>query len=312
MARKLPPLNALRAFEAAARHLSFLKAAEELSVTPGAVSQQVRTLEEQLGVTLFRRLSRGVLLTDAGQRYGKRIGDLLDGVAAATLELRRDSGAAPLTISTSSSFAARWLIPRLGSFRLSHPGAPVRVLAENKLTDFAVEPVDVVIRHGAGGYPGMAENLLFRERVFPVCSPRLPNPARPLRRLADLAHHTLLHDEPEDGTADYDWRRWLAAVGAEDVEVRPGPGFTYTHMVLQAAVAGQGVALGTSVLAADDLAAGTLIRPLAEAVDHPYAYWLVCPLATAEAPRIKAFREWVLTEARAFLAREAALVTASA
>jgi len=304
MVRKLPPLNALRAFEAAARHLSFLKASEELHVTPGAISQQVRALEEQLGVTLFRRMTRGVLLTDAGQRYGKRIGELLDGLVAATVDLQRDDAAGALTVSTMPSFAARWLIPRLGAFRIAHPSIALRVLAEGDLTDFAVENVDVAIRFGPGRYPGLVSELLFHEEIFPVCSPKLLNSGAPLRRLADLVNQTLLHDEPGAGYHDLNWRNWLEQVGASEIEPPPGPGFTYTHMTLQAAVAGQGVALGTTVLASDDLASGSLIRPLKESVTSSYSYWLVCPPGSLDRPKAKAFHDWVISEGARFIAAE--------
>jgi LysR family glycine cleavage system transcriptional activator len=303
MARLLPPLNALRSFEAAARHLSFIKAGEELFVTPGAISQQVRQLEDQLGVKLFRRLTRGVLLTDAGQRYARRIAALFDGLATATREVRRDSSTAVLKVSSATSFAARWLIPRLGLFRQAHPGIVLQVLADNKLTDFTQDDVDLGIRFGPGGWPGLKAWFLFKEEVFPVCAPKLLAGPVPLTQVADLALHTLLEDEADDDLSwDLSWERWLTAVGAGDVRVKPGLRFTYAHMALQAAVAGQGVALGTSVLAADDLAIGNLVRPLAEAAPSRFAYWVVCPEDAAERPRVRAFREWITAEAKRFLA----------
>lgn len=302
MVRPLPPLNALRAFEAAARHLSFLKAAEELHVTPGAISQQVKQLEDHLGIILFRRLPRGVLLTEAGQRYGKRIGEILEGIVAATVDLQRDEAAGILTVSAMPSFAARWLIPRLGLFRLAQPGISLRVVAEGDLTDFAVENVDVAIRYGPARYQGLASELLFPEEIFPVCSPKLLAGPTPLRRIADLVNFTLLYDEPGAGYHDLNWRRWLAQVGAPEIEPSPGPAFTYTHMTLQAAVAGQGVALGSTVLAADDLASGSLVRPLPESVTSPFAYWFVCPPASLGRPKVKAFHDWVLAEGKSFVA----------
>ncbi|HVJ53855.1 MAG TPA: transcriptional regulator GcvA [Aliidongia sp.] len=296
----MPPLNALRAFEAAARHLSFLKAAEELHVTPGAVSQQVKSLEDMLGVKLFRRLPRGVLLSDAGQRYGQRLGELFDGIAGATNELRRDSAPGVLTVSTTTSFAARWLIPRLGGFNLAHPGIMVRISAENAMTDFATDDVDLGLRYGGGVYPGLRSELLFAEEIFPVCSPALL--ARtPLETLDDLQHVTLLHDEPYLGSHEVDWESWLAARGAGHIEIRPAPRFTHTHMSLQAAAAGMGVALGTNVLAAEDLASGVLARPFTDSVPSRHAYWLVYPQAWADRPKLKSFRDWVLEEGQRFL-----------
>ena len=301
MARRLPPLNALRAFEAAARHLSFLKAAQELHVTPGAVSQQVKGLEAQLGLTLFRRLTRGVLLTDTGQLYAKRLGELFDGIDAATRELRRGEVAPVLTVSALPSFAARWLIPRLGCFNLGHPEITMRVIAESSPPDFVNSDADVAIRYGTGLYPGLVGAQLFPGIIFPVCSPRLMEGAHPIRTLADLAHHTLLHDEPYPGFEELSWKSWLAAVGAGSVEDRPGPIFSFTHMSLQAAASGQGVALGTAVLAGDDIAAGRLIRPLPHEVTSKTAYWLVCPPAAAERCKVRAFRDWVAAEIGRFL-----------
>ncbi|HLI13688.1 MAG TPA: transcriptional regulator GcvA [Alphaproteobacteria bacterium] len=300
MARRLPPLNALKAFEAAARHLSFLKAADELRVTPGAVSQQVKALEAQLGLALFRRLPRGLLLTDAGQRYGKRLDTLFDGIEAATRELARDEAAGVLTVSAMPSFAARWLIPRLGAFTLAHPEINLRVLAETGFTDFANTDVDLAIRYGPRRDPGLTAELLFPRTVFPVCSPKLMAGSHPIRSLADLAHHTLLHDEPYPGYEDFDWTRWLAAVGARNIDARRGPVFVFTHMSLQAAAEGQGVALGTTVLAGDDIAAGRLVRPLPHEIKSNNAYWLLCPPAMAERRKLRAFHDWIMAEVHRF------------
>ncbi|HLY78601.1 MAG TPA: transcriptional regulator GcvA [Caulobacteraceae bacterium] len=302
MARPLPSLNALRVFEAAARHLSFLKASEELHVTPGAVSQQIRALEDELGVKLFRRFTRGVLLTDPGQRYARKISQLFDGLTAATRELRRDSPSAELKVSTVASFAARWLIPRLGAFRRAHPKFALSVEADDSVTDFAVDDIDLAIRYGPGGWPDLISELLFREEIFPVCSPKLLEGPVPLKTVADLSRHTLLDEETAETYSDRIWDFWFDSVGA-DSENRPKPGlrFTYAHMALQAAVAGQGVALGSTVLAADDLALGNLVRPLAESTMSRYAYWFVCPPDAADRPKVKAFREWVTAEAKRFV-----------
>ncbi|HLZ66346.1 MAG TPA: transcriptional regulator GcvA [Aliidongia sp.] len=300
MTRRLPPLNALRAFEAAARHLSFLKAAEELHVTAGAISQQIKTLEDHLGLKLFRRQPRGVLLTDAGQRYGKRIGHLLDEIAGATRDLARQSGGAVLTVTTMPSFAARWLIPRLGAFGRLHPEIAVRTLADDKLATFKDDDVDVAIRFGTGKYPGLICDFLFREEVFPVCSPRLLEGSRPLDRLEDLEHHTLLHDEPHPGLHELEWSAWLGTRGIHHIDAHQGPRFTYTHMSLTAAAMGQGVALGTSVLCADDLESGRLVRPFPDTIVADFAYYLVFPPMALERPLVAAFRGWMLEAAAAF------------
>jgi len=302
MSRRLPPLNALRAFEAAARNLSFLKAAEELSVTAGAVSQQIKTLEDHLSLKLFRRQARGVLLTDAGQRYGKRIGELLDQIAAATRDLGRQSGGKVLTVTTMPSFAARWLIPRLGAFGRLHPEIAVRTLADDKLATFKDDDVDVAIRFGAGHYAGLTADFLFREEVFPVCSPRLLEGTVPLERLEDLAHHTLLHDEPHPGLHELEWSAWLAKRGIRHIDAHQGPRFTYTHMSLTAAAMGQGLALGTSVLCADDLESGRLVRPFADTIVAEFAYYLVFPPMALDRPLVVAFRDWMLEAAANFTA----------
>jgi LysR family glycine cleavage system transcriptional activator len=304
---RLPPLNALRAFEAAARHLSFLKAAEELHVTPGAISQQVKSLEDQLGQALFRRLPRGVLLTDAGQIYGRRLAEIFDQIRSATAELKRDAEPDDLTVSTMLTFAARWLIPRLGRFNLAHPDITVRVLADGKLTDFNTESVDLALRYGAGDYAGLHVDLLFNEIVFPVCSPALMQGPHPLRSLHDLRHHTLLHDEPGPSYHNLRWETWLASRGVHDIDTRPGPQFSYTHMSLHAAVSGLGVALGSDVLADEDLQSGKLIRPFSDGVPSEHAYWFVCPPRALERAKVVAFREWILETGRQFSAGQNAV-----
>ncbi|MDJ1160154.1 transcriptional regulator GcvA [Chelatococcus sp. SYSU_G07232] len=302
MRRRLPPLNAVRAFEAAARHLNFQKAGEELGVTAGAVAQQVKALEGWLGRPLFRRLpSKGVALTDAGQRYAPAIGELLDGLADATARFTRDVSNV-LTVSTVPSLAAQWLIPRLGAFRRLRPDLDVRVLASIGLTDFAREDVDIVIRLGRGVYPGLHVDFLMDEVFFPVCSPGLAeDPARPLREPADLRHHTLLHEPPSPEIPEHvTWRRWLEAAGVADiVDAEHGPRFSHTFLALQAAISGQGLALATSALIGDNLAAGRLVRPFPQEVRGPYQYYIVCPEAAAAAPNIAAFRAWLKDEAAA-------------
>ena len=302
MPAKLPPLASLRAFEAAARHLSFAKAAEDLLVTPGAVSQQVKQLEDWLGVALFRRLPKGVLLTDAGQLYGSELREAFARLAAASERVRRHAASPVLTASMPPSLAARWLIPRLGGFRARHPDIDVRVEVNPAPTDFARENVDLAIRHGPGpSWPGLRSELLFPQVVFPVCSPRLLEAGPPLRAPADLARFTLLH---EDLWADslgrlhvIGWGAWLAAVGAGEVDASRGPRFAQTHMSLQAALAGQGVALADQVVAGEDLRAGRLVRALPQEVAADSGYWFVCPEGIVAQPRVAAFRAWLLEEA---------------
>ena len=294
--RRLPPLNALRAFEAAARHGSFHAAADELAVTPGAVAQHVKALEAWLRLPLFRRLpSRGVVLTQAGHRYAASVSRVLDELAEATRRLVQQDNAHVLTVSTIHSFAAQWLIPRLGAFRAGNPGLDVRVVASNAVTDFAREEVDLVIRYGRGGYPGLVSELLMEESFFPVCAPALAaGGEHPLRQPEDLVHHTLLHEESDVTIPDMGgWPQWLAAAGVRGIDPRRGPRFTHTFLALQAAAGGQGVAIVTSVLIGDDLASGRLVRPFGPDVPSPYSYYLVCPPAAAELPKVQAFGRWI-------------------
>ncbi len=285
-------MNALRAFEAAARHLSFTRAAQELSVTQAAISHQVKALEERLEVTLFRRLNRRLLLTDAGQAYLPPVRDAFDRLADATARLRAHDSTGLLTVSVLASFAAKWLVPRLGKFREAHPHIDVHVAPSDHLTDFAAENVDVGIRYGRGEWPGLRADRILTENLFPVCSPQLLAGPHPLCTPADLRHHTFLHDDMR-----IDWRMWLVAAGVDDVDPSGGPSFTDSSMLVQAAVEGQGVALARSALAADDLAAGRLVKPFDISLPSEAAYYVVCPEAASERPKIAAFRAWLVAEA---------------
>jgi len=309
MARRLPPLKAIPAFEAAARHLSFERAGQELAVAAGAVAQQVKALEAWLGLPLFSRLrSRGVALTSAGRRYADALGPLLDSLVETTARIQRPENANMLTVSTLGSLAANWLIPRLGSLRREQPTLDVRVQVAEHRTDFAREDVDVAIRFGHGHYPGLRSDFLMYETLFPVCSAALMNdPERPIREPADLRHHTLLHEDMGPNVAFYvDWPKWLASAGVADViDASRGPRFSHTFLALQAAASGQGVALATSVLIGDAIEAGRLVRPFAHEVRGPYEYYLVCPEATADRPQIRTFREWVLVQSAPMRAEQA-------
>jgi LysR family glycine cleavage system transcriptional activator len=306
--RRLPPLTSLRAFEAAARHLNFEKAGDELAVTASAVGQQVKSLEAWLGRPLFVRLpSKGVALTGLGERYAASISEVLDHLNEATARALRPDSSNVLTVSTLPSFASGWLIPRLGSLRERHPDLEVRVSVSTALTDFAREDVDVAIRSGRGGYPGLRADLLMDETFFPVCSTALLNdPERPLREPSDLRHHTLLQEILDRGMPDYymTWSRWLTAVGVDGFDATRGPRFSHTFLALQAAASGQGVALATNVLIGDYLEAGRLARPFPHEVQGPHRYYVVCPEATADRPAIAAFRNWLLEVAAPMQASE--------
>jgi LysR family glycine cleavage system transcriptional activator len=301
MTRRLPPLTAVRAFEAAARHLSFTRAAAELNVTQTAISHQIKALEERLGVRLFRRLPRGLVLTEQAQVYLPDVRDALDRIAAATERLTREQESGVLTVSTMPSFAAKWLVPRLGRLRQSHPGIDLRISATLQLVDFSRDDIDVAVRCGRGHYPGLRADRLFTEDVFPVCSPRLLEGPHPLRTPDDLRHHVLLHDV-DTGRVQFThatgpWRYWLEVAGVAGIDLDHGLIFEDTNLLLDAAIAGHGVALGRSVIAAADIAAGRLVRPFELSVPFGLAYYLVYPEANAERPRVRAFRDWLLAEA---------------
>ena len=299
MARNLPPLNSLRAFEAAARHLSFTKAAEELHVTPAAISHQIKALEEQLGVPLFRRLTRALRLTQAGQSALPPMRDGFEKLADAVDLLRAHEESGAITVSLDPSFAAKWLVPRLDRLRAAHPDLDVRLDATDKLVDFQRDNVDLAIRYGSGNYPGLEAERLFSEEIFPVCSPKLLEGPAPLEQPDDLRHHTLLHLDwdMEDVTAPT-WRMWLLAAGIDHIDFTRGPGFSISSLALQAAIEGQGLALANSVLVADDLAAGRLVVPFDLSVCRPldFAYHIVVPKRTADLPKVVAFKTWLLDE----------------
>jgi LysR family glycine cleavage system transcriptional activator len=286
---RLPPLNALRTFEAAARHLSFTRAAAELSVTQAAVSHQVKALESHLGFPLFRREPRRLLLTDQGQLYGQALRDVFARLHEATARVREPGVRQILTISVIPSFAARWLVPRLGELQAALSDIDVRVAPDREAADFAADGVDVGIRFGFGRYPGLRTWPLFTDEAFPVCSPAV---ARQLRRPEGLRRHTLLHDDSHEG-----WTRWLRAAKVRGVDPERGPIFTDAALLLDACSAGQGIALGRKVLAAADLAAGRLVRPFWRAIPVDRAYFLVCPERLADVPKVARFRAWILAEA---------------
>jgi LysR family glycine cleavage system transcriptional activator len=292
MSRSLPPLNALRAFEAAARHLSFTTAASELNVTQAAVSHQIKALEERLGLKLFRRVGRNLLLSDAAQAYLPEIAAAFDRIAGATRRLHQYDAAGVLSATVLPSFAAKWLLPRLGRFRAAHPEIDLRISSSVETVDLMREDFDIALRAGSGDYPGMRADAILSESFFPVCSPALLAGPLPLCAADDLRHHTLLHDEPRDL-----WQLWFKMVGIADIDATRGPGFSDSGMLIWAAIEGQGVAIAKGTLAADDLRAGRLVRPFGQSMPADFSYWLVCPEASADRPKIVAFREWLLAEA---------------
>src|SRR6266850_7454028 len=291
MLRRLPPLNALKAFEAAARSESFTRAAEELSVTQGAVSHQVKALEATLGIKLFNREHQQLVITEAGRDYLAVIRDALDRVAVGTERLVQRQSSGSLTISTSPDFAAKWLVHRLARFAEAHPDIDLRVSATMHHVDFAREEVDLAVRHGDGNWAGLHVERLSGEQLFPICSPKLVD-GRRLSKPADVLKFPLLHLDTRN-----DWPTWLDAAGVPDAEVPHGPVMNRASMLIDAAVDGQGIALARTTLAAWDLINGRLFRPFTEALRLSKTYWIVCPKATAMLPKVKKARDWLLAQA---------------
>jgi len=292
MRPRLPPLNALKAFEAAARHESFTRAAEELCVTQGAVSHQVKALEAELAIKLFNRERQRLIITEAGKDYLTVVRDALDRIAVGTERLLQRQNAGVLTVSTSPDFAAKWLVHRLGHFADAHPGIDLRVSATLHHVDFAREEVDLAVRHGEGSWPGLDTVRLSAEQLFAVCSPKLISGRRRLNKPADILNFPLLH---LDSRAD--WTNWLQAAGLDGADVMHGPVLNRASMVIDAAINGQGIALARTTLAAWDIINGRLVRPFSESLRLSKTYWIVCPKATATVPKIVTFRDWLLAEA---------------
>ena len=288
--KSLPPLSAIRAFEAAARHLSFTRAAEELGMTQAAVSYQVKLLEERLGGPLFLRGPRGVTLSEIGRRLAPAATEAFGRLRAAFDELN-DTADGVLAITAVNTFATKWLVPRLGGFHVEHPGIAVKLDVTSHLADFAREEVDVGIRQGRGDWPGLAAHQLFPVAFTPMASPRLLEGAGPLESPADLLKLPLI--DPTDPW----WLDWFVAAGvaAPDLSLRTEMRVFNQHLAASAALAGSGVAILTPALFAEDLAARRLAQPFPFVQDSGESYWLVYPEARRRSPKIRAFRDWLLT-----------------
>ncbi len=309
---RLPPLNSLKAFEAAARNLSVKKAAIELNVTSAAVSHQIRTLEEYLGVQLFRRYNRAMELTDVAKAALPKLGEGFDCLAAAVAHLRSQQGGGSLTVSAAPSFASRWLMPRLHRFIAAHPEIDVRIsarmrrisvdgkgdVAERATVEAWLSDSAVAILYGRGHVPGIKIERLIDLSITPICSPKLLTGEHPLKEPADLRHHLLLHDDTGEL---YDnepfWTRWLHAAGVTDVDMNKGPHFSHAVLAFEAAIDGVGVLASMPVLAAEDIASGKLVAPFNLAVNLPDGYYMACSEHADERLPVRAFRNWLRNEA---------------
>jgi LysR family glycine cleavage system transcriptional activator len=309
MPDRLPPLNALRAFEAAARHRSFKRAAEELFVTPAAISQQVKSLEEYLGVELFRRLTRAIELTPAAEAMLPKLREGFDCFATGLAHARRAEERGRIAVEAPPNFAARWLMPRLRSFTTSYPQYDLRLIGtlraiDNPDDDSPPDPgradaeARVAVRYGKGEYPGSVVDLLFTPSYVPVCSPKLLGRGPPLRKPSDLRNHTLIHDDSSPGDEERPgWEEWLAIAGAKGVDGTRGPRFSNASLVHEAAIDGVGVALALRPLVDSDIEEGRLVVPIERAVPTDFAYYLVTPEALIAHPVASTFRRWLTAQA---------------
>jgi LysR family glycine cleavage system transcriptional activator len=292
MNARLPSLNGLRAFEAAARHLSFTQAASELNVTQTAISHQIRRLEEELGIRLFIRKNRALSLTPEAREYLPGIRAAFNDLRLATDRLLRKDDDKVLTISTLASLAAKWLLPRLSAFQEAHPDIDVRITTSTGLVDFRNGDVDAAIRYGRGHWPGLRAAWLMADEMFPVCSPALLTGKRPLRSPEDLRDHVLLHTS--NANSD-DWRLWLWAAGLPaDFSKQPGVTFDLIFMTVQAAIDGLGVAMGRTAYVQEDIVKGRLVVPFKITLPTDAGFYLVSPAGRTDPPKLSAFRQWLI------------------
>lgn len=299
MKYRLPPLNALRAFEAAARHMSFRKASDELCVTPAAISHQIRTIEEYLGVDLFLRLNRSLELTEHGRRCFQEVSEGFAHLARAMTWVGTHRGDAKrLVVTAGPAFTAKWLVPRLSKFIELHPDIQTRVSASLAFCDFAKDGIDVAIRFGNVQASGLHVERLIEELVVPMCSPTLRNAQGKPLTVEDLAHSQLIHDESLKMVepSSPGWQEWLDAAGVANVDGSRGLRFNHADHALQAAAEGAGIVLGRVVLAAPDLQAGRLIIPFGPKMPSNLHFYFVCSLAKSRTPSVKAFRDWMFEE----------------
>jgi len=294
----LPPLSALRAFEAAARLQSFSKAADELNVTPAAISHQIAALEADLGVTLFRRRNRAVELTPSARVLLPGLTDAFTGIQASVRRLRAHNDTGTLTVTASPSFAGKWLVQRLHRFQETFPAIDVRISATDEVVDLTRGDFDIAIRYGTGRYPGLEVELLLKNEVFPVCSPELLRNGSALDRPEDLGQHPLIHDQAVDrDPLAPTWPMWLRAAGVRHLPSSPGLSVSTNHLALEGAIGGHGIALANSTIAASDLAAGRLVRLFSLSLPDVFAFYIVTVPGALERQKVRAFHDWLRQEA---------------
>jgi DNA-binding transcriptional LysR family regulator len=300
MPSRLPSLDLLRGFEAAARHLSFTRAARELHVTQSAVSRQIKTIEEQLGVTLFRRLNRALLLTEEGQALSRAVAGALAGIEQAVARLSGLAEDRPITVTTTISFAALWLVPRLARFRAAFPHTDVRLAARNELADLERERIEVAIRFCEPRTAPPGAIPLIGEKVFPVASPRLlRDRARTLRTPADLKHHVLLHlDDPQGEWPWLTWREWLLALKVPELKSAGALHFSHYDQLVQAAINGEGIGLGRAPLVDRFVESGELVAPFHDRVTVTREYFVIVATAARGQRRVREFTDWLLSEVK--------------
>lgn len=292
MPRNLPPLNALRAFEAAATHMSFTLAADELHVTQAAVSHQIKTLEEWLGVSLFARFNRQLELTDEGRAYLPEVRKALDKIADATQQITEQKSRVALSVCVMDSFAAEWLVPRLKDFQENYPEIDIWLTTWNRMDSLLRDNVDIEIRYGDGDWPDLDVTLLMEEEVFPICSPKMVDEGK-LRAPEDLANCSLLHD-----SITVDWSDWFKAADVNGVDANRGPRFNHSYLMQLAVASGEGVGLGRSVLVSDSLDKGILAKPFDISLPAQFAYYIVHRPGVSDKPKIKIFVDWLLKQGK--------------
>lgn len=298
--RLVPSLDLLKAFEAAARHLNFTRAADELFITQSAVSRQIKQLEQRLGVSLFVRQAKGLRLTDEGEQLYRVVSSALRQVNETVEGMARRTRSSPVTVTSTLAFCALWLIPHLGGFHKSNPDVEVRIAANDRVLNLDRERIDVSIRYSPARMPPNGAVWLFDEVLLPVCSPALLDaPGRELRAPKDLRNHVLLHlDDPDNPSPWLSWRHWLDAAGVPGLKPSGSLVFNYFDQVARAALAGQGVALGRSVLVQDLLRDGTLVAPFSLSVPTERGYWVVQAAFARERREVARFIQWITEEAK--------------